>query len=548
MTKRSILPLSEDLIQKIAAGEVIEGPFSVVKELVENSIDADASKIVIEILGGGFHSIKVSDNGCGIEESDLPLALMRHATSKIYTLEELEKVPTLGFRGEGLCSIATTSRMKLISRTEKNSFASMLCSEGGKISEQKKCSAPVGTSIEAASLFFNLPARRKFQKSPNASTAEIHKQLIKLALGYPSIHFIFYANEKKIFDLPSADLGARLSYLIEDFTLEKMIPIDEKGECGRVHGYLVSPEISRKNRLGQYLFAYQRPISSLAISSAIKEGYGTRIDLQSHPLFALYLEPPFGLFDVNVHPQKLHVRFAEEKKITAWLCNLVFKQLNQKSFPGASFSLEPSPAMPWMEPALPSPIFDWTCKEDPHPSRSKGPELSFTYHVKGLFWQNPFLLFESYHEQTLSLYLADFKYILSWLMLFEPLSQEDQPTWLEKLAHPLYIHYDNPESPLVRDLAFKGVLARPFSPSQVLIEAAAPWIDLAWLEENFAELVEHPAFLKKKTKISTLRLTKESAESLIDFLIAKGNSAPHSLWKKITLNDLESLLHAQKAH
>ncbi len=295
--------LSEETINQIAAGEVVENPASVVKELIDNAIDAGASRISVEIQGGGFLLIRVADDGVGMSREDAGVALQRHATSKIRSAEDLQRVMTMGFRGEALASIASISRMVLTSAEEGAAGVKI---EEGDISV---CARSRGTTVEVKSLFYNVPARKKFQKSAQASVVEIQRVLTALALGYPEITFEFKNNDNLVFSwMAKVELKGRIEEALGEEFLKSATKIEAEG----VEGFMASPLNARPNRRGQYLFVNRRPVFSIPLSFAVKEAFGTKIDLDRHPQFVLHLKVEPHLVDVNVHPQKKEVRFQDE--------------------------------------------------------------------------------------------------------------------------------------------------------------------------------------------------------------------------------------------
>ena len=321
--------LSDLTINQIAAGEVIENPASVIKELVENAIDAGAKHVKIEVLGGGFQLLKVSDDGVGMSPDDAALCLERHATSKITDAEDLHSLTSMGFRGEALASIASISKMRLITATE-SATAVELEVEGGKVVHVGPSARSRGTTIEVRSLFFNVPARKKFQKSPAASSAEITKMVTQLCLAHSEVGFDLIQQSRSHFSLPAASdenliallkrrsealLGAEFLPACKDFSFKEM---NYEGQ-----GLIASPEFSRYNRSGQYLFVNRRPVYCPAIAYAIRDAYGTRLGSDRHPVYLLHLSIPSSLIDVNVHPQKKEIRLREESLLKYALCSAV---------------------------------------------------------------------------------------------------------------------------------------------------------------------------------------------------------------------------------
>lgn len=314
--KHRISVLDSLTINQIAAGEVVENSASVVKELVENSIDAEASEICIETSGGGLGLIRISDDGVGMEREDLILSLERHATSKILKSEDLEGISTLGFRGEALPSIASISKMQLHS-------GAVVEVEGGKILNVKEKSRARGTTIEVRSLFYNVPARKKFQKGVAQCTASIHKVLVHLALCHPHVQFKWInEGEERLFVEKKSSLKERVLTLLGEEFVEKEVNFEEPPFLlfGFVGGH-------RPNRTGQYLFVNGRFVISPFIAQKVLEGFSTRLPMHRYPLFALHLNLPGHLVDVNVHPQKREVRFLEKEKVGAFVRKGVDKAL-----------------------------------------------------------------------------------------------------------------------------------------------------------------------------------------------------------------------------
>lgn len=313
--------LSDQTINQIAAGEVIENPASVVKELVENAIDAGASRVTIEVLAGGFQWIKISDDGTGMSADDAVLSLERHATSKILSADDLFSLATMGFRGEALASIAAIAKMNLITALE-NAPAIALEVEGGKIVHAGPAARLRGTTIEVRSLFYNVPARKKFQKSAAASSAEITKIVTQLALAHPEIGIELIQQNRCLFSLPASSgedfltlLKTRINLLLHEEFLSSVHPFAFKEGDYEGRGLIADPLFSRHNRSGQYLFVNRRPVSCLPIAYAIRDAYGTRLNTDRHPVYVLHLSIPSSLIDVNVHPQKKEIRLRNESML-----------------------------------------------------------------------------------------------------------------------------------------------------------------------------------------------------------------------------------------
>ena len=342
--------LSDQTINKIAAGEVVENPASVVKELVENAIDAGAHRVTIEILAGGFQLIKISDDGSGMPPDDAVLSIERHATSKLCSADDLFSLVTMGFRGEALASIAAISKINLTTALEDSS-AIVLEVEGGQITHAGPAARSRGTTIEVRSLFYNVPARKKFQKSASASSAEITKIVTQLALAHPEIGIELIQHNRCLFSLPAASsedfltlLRNRADVLLNAEFLSSSQPFVLKEGNYEGRGLIADPLTSRYNRSGQYLFVNRRPVSCPSISYAIRDAYGTRINTDRHPVYLLHLSIPPELVDVNVHPQKKEIRLRDESLLKYALHSAVNAALgNKESLVFGDFS--PSPAL-----------------------------------------------------------------------------------------------------------------------------------------------------------------------------------------------------------
>ena len=289
--------LSENSINKIAAGEVIENPASVVKELVENSLDAGATDICVEIKGGGRQLIRVTDNGSGMSADDALLCLERHATSKIRDVQDIHQITSLGFRGEAIPSIASISKFMLLTCLhEKSEEGTLVIVEGGNILKCAPAACSPGTTIEVKSLFFNVPVRKKFQKSPAYDTTEILKMLSLLALGHPDIKFQLISNQEILLNAPAPlstsfddQLGERINAVLgSEFFQGTCHAQGSKGDL-ELQGYIGLPACTRHNRTGQFLFINKRAVFSPLISYAVREGYGPSLSTNRHPLFVLHL-------------------------------------------------------------------------------------------------------------------------------------------------------------------------------------------------------------------------------------------------------------------
>ncbi|MEA1981690.1 MAG: DNA mismatch repair endonuclease MutL [candidate division Zixibacteria bacterium] len=312
--KRWIRPLPKQVINKIAAGEVVDRPASVVKELVENSIDAGANKIDILIEKSGSKLIKIVDDGCGIDEEQIEVAFSRHATSKIANFNDLESLVTYGFRGEALPSIASVSRLRMVSRTYNASSGFEIIYEGGVLQSLQPISAQPGTTIEVENLFFNTPARRKFMKSEATESRHISRTATAMALGRYNVGFNYIINNRKMFSLPSKQtLEDRVKSIIAPH--EKFVEVKSENPLVNIFGYLGFPESAQRNRNGFYLFINDRFIQSPTIFHAVSAGFGELLPKGRFPVGTLLLSVDPLEVDVNVHPTKIEVRLSHEREI-----------------------------------------------------------------------------------------------------------------------------------------------------------------------------------------------------------------------------------------
>ncbi len=309
--------LDRDVYELIAAGEVVERPVSVVKELVENSIDAGASSIEVELIGGGLKSIRVKDNGCGISREDIPVAFLRHATSKIANATDLESIGTLGFRGEALASIAAVSRVRMYSAVEGKTGTEYII-EGGREISLEDSGVPSGTTVIVEYLFYNTPARMKFLKKDVYESNAVQTLLEQLLLSHPEISFKFIRDGKTAFTSPGdGSLYSALCYIWPSDVIENLVEVNDSADGIEIYGYISNPTAARKSRSMQSLFVNGRYIVSRSIASAVEEGTKGFYITGNHPAFTLFVTIPAAEIDVNVHPAKTEIRFSNERKVTS---------------------------------------------------------------------------------------------------------------------------------------------------------------------------------------------------------------------------------------
>ncbi|WP_194845109.1 DNA mismatch repair endonuclease MutL [Candidatus Rhabdochlamydia porcellionis] len=476
-----IRTLDEQTINQIAAGEVIENPASVVKELVENAVDAGASQIKVEIFSGGFQSIIVSDNGSGMSQEDALLCFTRHATSKIQKVEDLSYLSTMGFRGEALSSIAAISKVTLTTSYELVGLK--LEVEAGRVLSIDPAPRLKGSSIEVRSLFYNVPARKKFQKSVSASSAEITKLMTFLSLAYPEIGLSLWHQDKRVFDFCASEnrqeeMLARAKTLLSDDFVEDIHVIAHKQENYEVMGFVASPLRVRVNRSGQYLFVNRRVVVCPSFSYAVRDAFSTRIEKDRHPLFVLHCTMASHLIDVNVHPQKKEIRLKEEKYTKNLIRLAVERALEQRSRnqPSVSMSIssEHQESSFWRKEPFAHVLYD---------SLPKFKQESFienTLEVIGLFSHYLFL-----HPQSTLLKIVEAKKAIAMIgvdlyaaeskILFDEMLKNQEPKGSQTLLLPDTVVFSKAEGEgilcILNELHQLGLKVYPIGEAAFLIEA-----------------------------------------------------------------------------
>ena len=326
-----IRPLSENLIGKIAAGEVVERPAAAIKELVENSLDAGATAVTVEIKEGGLSSIRVADNGCGIEESDIRMAFERHATSKISREQDLNAIATLGFRGEALASIAAVSKVSMTTRTAERETGLKILNEGGKITDIRETACPVGTTVVVNDLFYNVPVRRGFMKKAGQEAAAVHELMTQLLLSRPDISFRFISNGKTEFHSPGdGQTATALQTVYGSRAMKAMRPVDDHGNGLIIKGYVGIGENARGNRNQELFFINGRVMHSRVLNEAVENACRERVMIGKFPVCALYITIAYEAVDVNVHPNKLEVRFRDETGVYEAVHGAVLTALKER--------------------------------------------------------------------------------------------------------------------------------------------------------------------------------------------------------------------------
>ncbi len=307
--------LSPSVFNRIAAGEVVERPASVVKELVENSLDAGAKKIKVEIEGGGIKKIVVSDDGCGISKEDLPLAFLPHATSKIRDVDDLDSIATLGFRGEALASIASVAMVSLSTKTAGSESGFKIESNGGEISKVSEVARLEGTSLSVSNLFFNTPVRAKFLKKPKSEETEVTHLMEKFMLSHPDVDFCYVVDGKQIYNHTAGGLDEVMYLIYGREVFDSLLKLSGDEDGVQVSGYVVSPKLTRPNRTYQSLFVNGRYVENYLVSACVQGAYDPLLMKGRYPIYVIKLSVPYDRVDVNVHPNKREVKFDNTSRI-----------------------------------------------------------------------------------------------------------------------------------------------------------------------------------------------------------------------------------------
>lgn len=328
MSRIALLP--NHLINQIAAGEVVERPANALKEIIENSIDAQADKIQIDLVQGGIKLLRVTDNGLGIHQDDLPLALHRHATSKIKTLEDLEHIASMGFRGEGLASIASVSRLTLTSRQQEDKHAHQIVAIDGILDTVSAAAHPIGTSVEVIDIYFNTPARRKFLKSDNTEYAHCLNMIERIALAYPHIAFEVNHNSKLTRQFPKQSLKERAQAIMgEEFITSSITIPEQQDTILSISGLICAPTFAKGKTDKQFFYINQRYVKDRVLQHALKQAYKDVLHNQLTPAFVLFLTLPPESVDFNVHPTKTEIRLRDSQAVHQLVFHAVQKALSQ---------------------------------------------------------------------------------------------------------------------------------------------------------------------------------------------------------------------------
>lgn len=341
--QNAITLLPDSVANQIAAGEVVQRPASIVKELLENAIDAKASFIKLIVKDAGKTLVQVIDNGLGMSPIDARMAFERHATSKIKVAEDLFKLHTKGFRGEALASISAVAQVELKTKRQEDVVGQLIEIEGNKFVKQEECQSQTGSSFSVKNLFFNIPARRNFLKDDSIELKHIIDEFERVALPHPTIHFQFYSNGNEVYNLPPTTTIERISGLFTKTLQHKLVTIQEETDVVKITGYIGKPENAKKRRGDQYFFVNNRFIKSPYLHHAVAEAYRDLISNDSHPAYYLFLDVNPQTIDINIHPTKTEIKFQDEKIIYALLHSSVKRALGKANVaPSLDFNSEMS--------------------------------------------------------------------------------------------------------------------------------------------------------------------------------------------------------------
>ena len=339
--------LPENVANQIAAGEVIQRPASAVKELIENAVDAQSSKIQLIIKDAGSTLVQVIDNGTGMNRIDAELCFKKHATSKIKTSKDLFSISSKGFRGEALSSIGAVAQVELKTKKKEDDIGHQVKIEASKIISSESCACNQGTNISMKNLFYNVPARRNFLKSNGVETKHIIDEFQRVALSHPEIHFTMHHNKSLIFDLPAIKRRQRIVGVFGKKYNERLVPVNEHTSITTINGYILKPEFSKRTRGEQFLFVNNRYIKNNSINHAIKVVYKDLISHDQFPSYFIHLTVPADSIDVNIHPSKIEIKFEDERSIYELVKSSVRSALSKNNIaPSIDFNLETSFDLP----------------------------------------------------------------------------------------------------------------------------------------------------------------------------------------------------------
>lgn len=341
--------LPDAIANQIAAGEVIQRPASIVKELVENAVDAGSTEVTLIVKDAGKTLVQVIDNGCGMSATDARMSFERHATSKIRQADDLFAIRTMGFRGEALASIAAVAQVEMKTRLHAAEMGTRLVVDASEVKKQEPCQTAAGTSIAVKNLFYNVPARRNFLKSNTVEMRHVLDEFQRIALANPDVHFNMFHNDQDMFHLPPGNLRQRITALLGGQVNKKLVPVEEDTDILRLRGFVGKPEFARKTRGDQYFFVNDRYIKSGYLNHAVMTAFEEMLAKETYPLYVLFIDIDPARIDINVHPTKQEIKFDDERLVYNYLKVAVRHALGQYGvMPSLDFDQEPSLNLPSM--------------------------------------------------------------------------------------------------------------------------------------------------------------------------------------------------------
>jgi len=369
--------LPDSVANQIAAGEVIQRPASAVKEILENAIDSGADKIELVVKDAGKTLIQITDNGCGMSETDARLSFERHATSKISTVNDLFSIRTMGFRGEALASIAAIAQVEMKTRRHETELGTQVIIEASEVKSQEFCNCPAGTTLMIKNLFFNVPARRKFLKSDSVELRNIIEEFQRIALAHPELSFNLFNDRKPVFQLKSSNLKQRIVSIFSPTYNQRLIPVEQQLNIMNISGFIAKPEFARKQRGEQYFFVNRRFMRHAYLNHAVESAFEELLPEKSYPSYFLFIEIDPANIDINIHPTKTEIKFEDEKIIYSLVRSAVKAALGKFSItPAIDFEVEP--LFNFKAPAKDTPINPPTIKINPdyNPFENRQPPAS----------------------------------------------------------------------------------------------------------------------------------------------------------------------------
>ena len=543
MLRIKILP--EVLSNKIAAGEVVERPASVVKELVENAVDAQSTELIVEVEKGGRSLIRVSDNGIGMEREDALLALERYATSKIYDEEDLFSISTFGFRGEALPSIASVSDMEIVTKTESCDVGTRIRIEGGQIKEVAEIGAPRGTMIAVKRLFFNTPARRKYLKTDQTEMGHISDIVTRMALAWPGVQFKFFHNGKALTNWNrTSTLLQRITEVLGDGLEDRLYGLDDTRGSIQVRGYVASPDVTRATSRGLHIYVHGRFVRDKVLDHAVMEGYAGRLMKGKFPVVVLFVTLPYDQVDVNVHPTKSSVRFSAPKQVQDTVAGAVTATLQTLDRP--KWGKRPPPSL--VQRPRPYAVFPSHHKiSEPTANLAVAPEGPSVNVAQRLWEEKPFAslriigqLHNTYIvcESEDGLVLID-QHAAHERVVFESLksSQGSSGTVTQGLLIPERLELSHREASiletLLKDLADMGMEIEPFGGRTYLIRAVPNMLAGKSIKPMVMEIIE---------KVAEIGLTSElhaAGEACLAIMACHGAIRAH---ERLSNEEMKALL------